>query len=195
MINQTCELFILFYVDSVSSSTVDETQKDHESREQVLQSDMESSKLPAFQSEPALAESQIRPADASVEDETPAPDQRIPNQRIPNKENCAKTTASDGEAGTAPNEFGHCTITVEADESGPKTTKLAPVILVLTLNSLFPSLARHLNNPSTSISDRFYSYNIEQTSMRIKKNMNSGFNSRSNTKFSELTSQEFYGRL
>ena len=190
MINQTCELFILFYVDSVSSSTVDETQKDHESREQALQSDMESSKLPAFQSEPALAESQLRPADASVEDETPAPDQRIPN-----KENCAKTTASDGEAGTAPNEFGHCTITVEADESGPKTTKLAPVILVLTLNSLFPSLARHLDNPSTSISDRFYSYNIEQTSMRIKKNMNSGFNSRSNTKFSELTSQEFYGRL
>lgn len=107
--------------DSVSSSTVDETQKDHESREQALQSDMESSKLPAFQSEPALAESQLRPADASVEDETPAPDQRIPN-----KENCAKTTASDGEAGTAPNEFGHCTITVEADESGPKTTKIAP---------------------------------------------------------------------
>lgn len=107
--------------DSVSSSTVDETQKDHESREQALQSDMESSKLPAFQSEAALAESQLRPADASVEDETPAPDQRIPN-----KENCAKTTASDGEAGIAPNEFGHCTITVEADESGPKTTKIAP---------------------------------------------------------------------
>lgn len=107
--------------DSVSSSTVDETQKDHESRGKALQSDMESSKLSAFQSEPALAESQLRPADASVEDETPAPDQRIPN-----KENCAKTTASDGEARTAPNEFGHCTITVEADESGPKTTKIAP---------------------------------------------------------------------
>ena len=125
---------------------------------------MESSKLPAFQSEPALAESQLRPVDASVEDQTPAPDQRILI-----KENCAKTTACDVGAGTAPNEFGHGTITVEAGECGPKITKIAQVILVLTLNSLFLSLARHLDNPLPSISDRFYSYNIEQTSDENKE--------------------------
>lgn len=105
--------------DSVSSSTVEETHKDQESREQAVQIDIEALKLPAFQSEPALAESQLRPADASVKDQRPAPDQRIPN-----KDGSVSTAASDVEAGAAICEFGVNTVAVEADDFRSKITQI-----------------------------------------------------------------------
>lgn len=110
--------------DSVSSSTVDETQKDQESREQAVQSGIEASKLPAFQPEPALAESQLRPADASVKGQTPDPDQRIPNK---DSSSSVSTAASDVEAGAALYELDRNTVAIVADESRPKITQVPQV--------------------------------------------------------------------
>ena len=51
-------------------------------------------------------------------------------------------------------------------------------------------------NPLTPMSDQdiISPYNIKQKVMRIKKNINKGIISRSNNKFSKLTSQELYDR-
>ena len=51
-------------------------------------------------------------------------------------------------------------------------------------------------NPSTPVSDqdRISPYNVKQTSDENKKKYQLGIISWFNTKFSELTSQELYGR-
>ena len=73
--------------------------------------------------------------------------------------------------------------------------KLSPIERTKTCNHELKCL-----NPITPMSDqdRISPYNINTISsrqvMRIKKNINKGIISWSNTKFSKLTSQELYGR-
>ena len=100
------------------------TQKDQEPPDQAVPSDMETSKLPACQSEPTVTESLPHPGAAPVNDQPATPDQRIPD-----KDSNVSNAAPDPETSVTLNEFVSDKVTEDTAEPGPVTTTIEQVIL------------------------------------------------------------------